>query len=99
MHKVSNQELINREELQLLQDEFCRVAGLYSYCLNAKGEAVTEMSGTGAGVFESLSRDELRSLQMSPYAQRALERVEEGSLEDTAIERFPGGRLAAVSIH
>ncbi len=99
MQKVSNQELINREELQLLQDEFCRVAGLYSYCLNAKGEAITEMSGTGAGVFESLSRDELRSLQMSPYAQRALERVEEGSLEDTAIERFPGGRLAAVSIH
>lgn len=98
MQNVSNQELINREELQLLQDEFCKVAGLYAYCLNAKGEAVTEMSGTGAGVFESLSRDELRSLQNSPYAQRALERVEEGSLEDTAVERFPGGRLAAVAI-
>ncbi len=98
MQNVTYQELINREELQLIQDEFCKVAGLYAYCMNAKGEAVTEMSGTGAGVFESLSRDELRSLQMSPYAQRALERVEEGSLEDTAIERFPGGRLAAVSI-
>ncbi len=98
MQNVSYQELINREELQLIQDEFCRVAGLYAYCLNAKGEAVTEMSGTGAGVFESLSRDELRSLQISPYAQRAMERVEAGSLEDTAIERFPGGRLAAVSV-
>lgn len=99
MQNVSYQELINREELQLLQDEFCKVAGMYAYCLNAKGEAVTEMSGTGAGVFESLSRDELQSLQISPYAQRALERVEEGSLEDTAIERFPGGRLAAVAIN
>jgi len=98
VQNVSNQELINRKELQLLQDEFCKVAGLYAYCMDAKGEAVTEMSGTGAGVFESLSRDELRSLQISPYAQRALERVEEGSLEDTAIERFPGGRLAAVAI-
>ena len=98
MQKELYQELINREELQLLQDEFCRVAGLYAYCLDAKGEAVTEMSGTGAGVFESLSRDELRSLQISPYAQRALERVAEGAIEDTAVERFPGGRLAAVSI-
>lgn len=98
VQNVSYLELINREELQLIQDEFCKVAGLYAYCLNAKGEAVTEISGTGAGVFESLSRDELRSLQISPYAQRALERVEEGALEDTAIERFPGGRLAAVSI-
>lgn len=98
MQNVSNQELINQDELQRLQDEFCRVAGLYAYCMDAGGEAVTEMSGTGAGVFEALSRDELRSLQNSPYAQRAFERVEEGSLEDIAVERFPGGRLAAVAI-
>lgn len=98
MQKGLSQEFINQEMLQFVQDEFCRVAGLYAYCLNVRGEIITEISGTGAGVFESLSRDELRSLQMSPYTQRALERVEEGSLEDTAVECFPGGRLAAVSV-
>ncbi len=98
MQNVSYHELINREELQKLQDEFCKVAGLYAYCLNARGESVTQISGTGAGVFEALSRDELLSLQISPYTQRAMERVEEGSIEDTAIERFPGGKVAAVAI-
>ncbi len=98
MQNISFQELMNQEELQLLQDEFCRVAGVYACCLNNGRQSVTELSSTGAGVFEGLSQDELQSLRMSPYAQRALERVEPDLLEDTAIERFPGGRIAALAI-
>lgn len=98
MINTTYEELINREELQLLQNEFCKVAGVYAYCLNEHKDSVTTISGTGAGVFETLSRDELNALQISPYAQRAIERVEEvDSLEDTAIEHFPGGKLAAVA--
>lgn len=98
MQSVSYQDLINREELQLLQNELCRVAGVYACCLNDRRESVTEISSTGSGVFEGLSRDEIQTLRVSPYAQRALERVEPDSLEDTAIEPFPGGRVAAMAI-
>ncbi len=98
MENISFQELVNREELQRLQDEFCRVAGVYACCLNIWREPLTEMSNTGSGVFERLSRDELQSLRVSPYTQRALDRVEPGSLEDMAVEKFPGGRAAALSI-
>lgn len=98
MQSVSYQDLINREELQLLQNEFCRVAGVYACCLNDRRESVTELSSTGSGVFEGLSRDEVLSLRASTYAQRALERVEPDSLEDTAIEPFPGGRVASMAI-
>ena len=98
MQNMSYQDLINREELQLLQDELCRVAGVYACCLNDRRESVTELSSTGSGVFEGLSRDEVQALRLSPYTQRALERVEPDSLEDMAVERFPGGRVAAMAI-
>lgn len=98
MQSISYQDLINREELQLLQNEFCRVAGVYACCLDDRRESVTELSSTGSGVYEGLSRDEVLSLKASPYAQRALERVEPDCLEDTALERFPGGRVAAMAI-
>lgn len=98
MQSISFQELVNREELQRLQNEFCRVAGVYACCMNIFREPLTEMSNTGSGVFEGLSRDELQNLRVSPYTQRALERVEPGCLEDMAVEQFPGGRVAALSI-
>ncbi len=98
MQKISLQELINREELQHLQNELCRVAGVYACCVNDRKENLTEISNTGSGVFEGLSRDEVNSLKASPYTQRAMERVEPGSLEDVAVEPFPGGRVAVVTV-
>ncbi|MCM1551570.1 MAG: EAL domain-containing protein [Butyrivibrio sp.] len=98
MQNISFQELINREKLQLLQNELCRVAGVYACCLNGRREPLTELSSTGSGVFEGLSRDEVHALRVSPYTQKALERVEPDCLEDIAIERFPGGRVAAMAI-
>ncbi|MCM1102415.1 MAG: EAL domain-containing protein [Acetatifactor muris] len=99
MQNISFQELIDQDELQLLQNEFCRVAGVYACCLNERREALTELSNTGSGVFEGLSQDEVQALRVSPYTQRAMERVEPGSLEDVAIERFPGGRVAVLAIY
>lgn len=98
MQSISFQELVNREELQRLQGEFCRVAGVYACTLNIWREPLTDLSNTGSGVFEGLSRDELQALRVSPYTQRALDRVEPGSLEDTAVEQFPGGRAAALAL-
>lgn len=97
MQSISLQQLIDRDELQTIQNEFCRVAGVYACCLNGRRELITDISNTGSGVFEGMSRDELQALRISPYAQRAIDRVEPGSLEDTAIERFPGGRAAAIA--
>lgn len=98
MQSESLHELINREELQLLQNEFCRIAGVYACCMNAERENVTQISNTGSGVFEGLSRDEIQALKASPYAQRALERVEPDCIEDMAVESFPGGRVAAIAV-
>lgn len=99
MQSISFNELVNREELQNLQNEFCRVSGVYACCLNETKELITEISNTGSGVFEPLSRDELQSLRLSPYTQRALERVEPGALEDLAIEAFPGGKIAVLAVY
>jgi len=98
VQSMSLQQMIDQDELQQLQNKLCRVAGVYACCLNIRKEMLTELSNTGSGVFEGMSRDELEALRISPYAQRVLERVEPDSIEDTAVENFPGGRAAALSL-
>ena len=44
MQNVSLQQLVDREELQLLQGEICRVAGVYACCVNRRKESITEIS-------------------------------------------------------
>jgi diguanylate cyclase (GGDEF)-like protein len=98
VQSISFHELINQEKLQLIQNEFCQVAGVCAYCLDKEGNAITQMSYAEAGLIGTMSREDWKSLRDSAYAKRALERVENDSLEDLAVEQFPGGRVAALAI-
>ncbi|MCM1056565.1 MAG: bifunctional diguanylate cyclase/phosphodiesterase [Firmicutes bacterium] len=91
---VGYMELIDRQELQLLQEDFCRVAGVCIYCLDGGERQITDGSGKP-------SRLEKAAEYLALEQTRAVvERVEAGSLEDQAIEEYPGtrDRVAAVAV-
>ena len=94
MQKISYQELIDREELQRLQDEFALATGVLVYCLDSDGEEITKVSG-GENAEEIVQQ-----YATSGYIRNAFERVEEGALEDLAVEEseVTGGRVAAVAV-
>lgn len=94
MQKISFQNLINRDELQRLQDEFCAVTGVLLYCLSTEGEQITALSGP----------DQARERRGEYFSEAAvksvLDRVEDGSLEDLATEENTeaDSRIAAVAV-
>ncbi len=81
------QKLLDKSELQRLQDEFCRVAGVSAYCLDHDGTRLTRISGDDRY---------LHSMQ----ERAAFERVQGSqSLEDLAVEDLDGrGQVAALAI-
>lgn len=90
MNMVS--ELFNREEMQRIQEDFCRVTGVCGYCLDGRGQRFTDFSGTDrdAELFEVYAESRLPEI--------LLERVEKGSLEDQAVEVLEDGRGLAASV-
>lgn len=91
---MSFRELIDLDALQKLQDEYCQVTGIYCYCLDEQRHKITRMSGDEEGVAVAG-----RYIGSMPVLN-ALERVEDGSLEDVAIEDldFNQGKVAAARI-
>ena len=87
-------ELIDHRELQCLQEGFCRVTGVCAYCLDDKGRQITK----GSGKPEQLEKT--AGYLPSEQVKAVVERVEEGSLEEQAIEEFheTGDRVAAVAV-
>ncbi len=88
------QSLIDKEQLQRLQDEFCAVTDSYVYCINAEGEAQTKISGEPQGakwITEQVSGEIIEQVFL---------RVAEGTLEDIAIEdtNIDNLKLAAISV-
>lgn len=72
--------ILDREQLQQLQNEFCMTAGVYAFCIDDNGIDMTEMSGDEqdkAALIQQVSREKMLSL---------FHRVSESSLEDQAIE-------------
>lgn len=97
--KVSNvsngyMELIDRQELRHLQEDFCRVAGVCVYCLDGEGRQITGGSG------KQTQLEKTAGYLASEQVKTVVERVEEGSLEDQAIEAFheTKDRVAAVAV-
>ncbi|MCR5461261.1 MAG: EAL domain-containing protein [Acetatifactor sp.] len=77
------QELLDKNELQRLQDGFCKISGVSAYCLNHEGLKITRISGDDRY---------LHCMQ----ERMALERVMgEDSLEDLAVEELEGRKLVA----
>lgn len=91
---MSYQELVNKTELQHLQDEFCLVADVLAYCVNAEGEQITELSG------DEEQKQKVESYLFCEEIKNVLARVEEGSLEDLAIEEIEelNAAVAAVAV-
>ncbi|MGN0401861.1 MAG: EAL domain-containing protein [Acetatifactor sp.] len=88
---MSTSEIISKGELQHVQDEFCRVTGVCGYCTDGS-ERLTEFSGTDreaelARVYEERHLPDI-----------LLERVEEGSLEDQAVEVLDAGAGFAAAV-
>ncbi len=77
---MSYQELLNKNELQSLQDEFCSFAGVIAYCINTQGEQLTNVSGGEE------AKAKIKECTDAGMIQSVLDRVEEGSLEDIATE-------------
>ena len=88
-------EIINLKEMQRLQKGFCKATGLCACCLTDDGRKLTELTGTREQVETAGRYFDL------PQVRTALERVENGSLEDQAFEDLgteEGGRVAAVAV-
>lgn len=87
-------ELINKVELQRLQDGFCKVTGMCVYCLNAGGQRITEVSGTAE------QRESVSKYADSAQLRHVLERVDDFSIEEQAVETLnaDGGRVAAIAV-
>lgn len=97
--KVSNvsdgyMELIDQEELQRLQEGFCRVTGVCAYCLDGEGRQITDGSGN------SVQLERTAGYLSSEQVKAVIERVEEGSLEDQVIEEIheTKDRVGAVAV-
>ena len=86
-------DLINREELQRLQDDLCRATGICVYCMDAEGQMLTDISGTSQQIARA------REYAGHPQVIEALERVEEGFLEDQAVEDLENGdKVASIAV-
>lgn len=90
----SYQSLIDIEQLQRLQDEYCTVTGLYVYCVDADCEMQTEPSGDKADI------EWLKQNVSEELVEQVVIRVAEGSLEDIAVEdtNVADIKVAAISV-
>lgn len=72
--------ILDRKELQQLQNEFCMTTGVYAFCVDSDGVDMTEMSGREEDVKilrQYVPREKMLSL---------FHRVSESDLEDQAVE-------------
>ncbi len=83
----SYENMIDKSELKRLQDGVCQATGVCAYCVDAAGEELATWSGD--------DKDVLMTYLSEPLRNAILSRVEEGSLEDIAVEEVADGVLAA----
>lgn len=91
---MSFNQLINKDELQSIQNEFCQATNVCMYCLDESFTRITEVSG------KSELSEQLAAHLEGEQVKAALERVEDGSLEEVAIEDVESGlgRVAAIAV-
>ncbi len=93
MQELEFKDYIDKKELQKLQDQFAHVTGCSVFCVDKSGQPLTILSGNAVP-------EEVQSAEYQSAINTAFERVEEGSLEDMAIETVEniGVRVAAVAV-
>ena len=89
-----NFELKHVERLQKMQDRFCEATGVFAYCLDRNKEEITTISGNAEGIVD------LDKYMLSKQVLSVLERVEDGSLEEQAVEELgdEDKRVAAIAV-
>lgn len=94
MQKITLHDLVNREVLQRIQNEFCKATGMAAYCVDEAGNQVTVSSGPDE-LLKQFEGEECVGL-----VKTAWERVRSGSLEDQAVEELADGmgRVAAIAV-
>ncbi|MBQ9123797.1 MAG: EAL domain-containing protein [Lachnospiraceae bacterium] len=85
---------INNGVLQQLQDEFCKVTGLYALAMDAFGGLRTKMSGKASGM------EYMQQVLSEQRLKQLFYRVAGDSLEDFVVEEVPGTnvKVAAIAI-
>ena len=86
MAEFALRELIDEKRLQHLQNEFCKVTGVTAVCVDKEGRAITEPY-----IDKSLIRPDGEDPILGEYrkkAAQALDRVQEGSLEEQVVEEL-----------
>ncbi len=85
--RFSYDNIIDKSELKRLQEGVCQATGVCVCCVDAAGEELASWSGD--------DKDILTTYLSEPLRNAILARVEEGSLEDMAVEEAVDGVLAA----
>lgn len=87
-------QLINMDELQRVQKDFAKVSGTAIICLNPGKEYLTNVSGPKDML------EECQELFAREEVAEALSRVEDGSIEEIAVEKIPNTdkTLGAISV-
>ena len=94
MQKMSFRDLIDQDTLQRVQNEFCQVAGIAAYCVDGDHNRITMPSG------DAKLLEWLLSESCADQVAAVLERVQEGSLEDQAVEELEDGtgHIASIAV-
>lgn len=72
--------ILDRRDLQKIQDDFCAATGIYAFCVDCDGTELTEVSG------DDRDKERLTGLIPRDKLMSLMRRVSESSLEDQAIE-------------
>ncbi len=89
--RVSYENIIDREQLKRLQEGVCLATGVCACCVDGAGAELTTFSGGHKEVMQQYLTGALK--------EAVLSRVEEGSLEEMAVEDAADGiKVAAVSV-
>ena len=87
----SYEDIIDRDELKRLKERICKATGVCACCVDAEGVELAAFSGDHKEVMQEYLTESLKDMVLS--------RVEEGSLEEMAVEEASDGvRVAAVSV-
>ena len=94
MQAILPNEMIDVQELEYLQDAFCRATGVAAYCMSMSGEQLSKVSGTKA------LREKMALYESEGIVAHVVDRVREGSLEDQAVETVGSDRdyIAAIAL-
>ncbi len=82
---------MDKHKFQQLQDRFSKISGCSVYCVQNDGKTLTFLSG-------NIPQETLQSPVYREAIDAALERVEDGSLEDMAIENVDGEDVLVAAI-